>query len=612
MIFKICVPSRLFLCYNSLKMDEVSLIREKLDIVEFIQEFIPLKKTGGNFKTNCPFHNEKSPSFMVNPQRQIWHCFGCGKGGDIYSFLMEYERLEFPEALSFLAKRAGIELVKKSRSFSSSKKEKYYEINRLALEYYHYILLHHKAGDIGRKYLLNRGLTDKIINTFNIGFAPPSGNSLSQYLISKKGFSLQDILDVGLANKFGSKPKDFFRDRIVFPLIDHRGNCVGFSGRVLDPLAKTSKYINTRETLIYNKSQHLFGLNITKDAIRRANQVILCEGEFDVISCFQNGIANVVGVKGTALTQEQVNLLARFAAKITFCFDGDSAGQEAIKRSLPLVEKKGINPTVIVIPTGKDPDEALQKDSGNFKKATRSDESAYDYLLTKLAKEQDPSLAESKRQISETMLPLISSINNEIIKEHYLKKTAQLLNTSYESVSKEIQRYTNKQSQVVNPDPAQIKNKVSKEEALEEYLLSLIVQSENPKILLNKALDILKDILSKDRARQKVLYHLLEHLSVNETLNGHQFVSSLPSELVTSFDNSLLFPLPVFTNFEQQAQELEKVTYSLRALYLQNKLKYLSKEINSKEKNSSQTEIIALKQKYSHLAALLKNTHTKN
>ncbi|GIW61202.1 MAG: hypothetical protein KatS3mg089_0054 [Patescibacteria group bacterium] len=343
-------------------MDQVNQIRDKIDLVSFIQETVPLKKAGKNFKGLCPFHNEKTPSFMVSPEKQVWHCFGCNAGGDIYTFLMQYERIDFPEALRILAKRAGIELIQTNYdSGLSSKKERLYSLNSLAAEYYHYLLTKHAVGEKARLYLKERGLNEKIIETFQLGFAPSIGNGLSRYLLEKKKYEKEELIDAGLAFNRGRDVVDFFRGRIMFPLIDHRDNVVGFSGRILDNTKSTSKYINTRETLVYHKGEHFYGLNVTKEFIRKTGQAILVEGEFDVISSFQEGITNVVAVKGTALTQQQINLIGRYAQKISICFDKDAAGQEAIRRSLPLIESKGLRVTVVVIQDGKDPDEAVRK-----------------------------------------------------------------------------------------------------------------------------------------------------------------------------------------------------------------------------------------------------------
>lgn len=588
-------------------MDQVAQIREKIDIVSFISEFIPLKKAGRNFSANCPFHNEKTPSFMVSPERQRWHCFGCGKSGDCYAFLMEYERMEFPEALRMLAKRTGIELTTQQGSGNlTSKKELLYQINGIAKEYYHYLLTKHNAGKKALEYLSNRGITEKLIDTFFLGFAPPGNDNLVQYLLKKKHIPKEDILDAGLAfQQSGGRIADFFRGRLIFPLFDHRNNVVGFSGRVLDPEIKVSKYINTRETLVYHKGDHLYGLNVTKDAIRRENQVVIVEGEFDVLSCFQNGIGNVVGVKGTALTDHQVNLLSRFTQKITFCFDGDKAGQEAIKRSLAVVEKKGLTPTVIEIPGGKDPDESLRKEPGLFRKAVKEDIGIYDYLLNKAFTDTDSQTAEGKKQIADLLLPILAQITNEIVKEHYLRKLSTELDTSYESIVRELQRLKSADSVQVPKPPAKIKK--TKEEMLEEYLLSLILQSNQPQKLFGEVISQLAQVMTKERAYQKIMHQLFEHLNHVEQFDRQVFGNSLAQELIHSYDLCLLTPVPEFESDEKLHDEVEKTARKLQIIYIQQRMKKLAEEIKEKEKNGQEVDVTHLQKNYSQLAARLTN-----
>lgn len=594
-------------------MDQVAQIREKIDIVSFISEYITIKKAGRNFKANCPFHGEKTPSFVVSPERQIWHCFGCGKGGDVYTFLMEYEKLEFAEALRHLAKRTGIELVsQKGTSGITSKKELLYEINNFAKEFYHYVLTKLPAGKHAREYLENRGITQKVIETFRLGFSPSSDHALVDYLIKKKKYTREDIIEAGLAFQGRYGLVDFFRGRLMFPLIDHRDNVVGFSGRVLTGDVP-SKYINTRETLIYHKGEHVFGLNVTKDAIRREKQVILVEGEFDVMSCFEHGIGNIVAVKGTALTEQQVNLLSRFVSKITFCFDGDKAGQEAIKRSLPIVEKKGLTVTVVVPPHGKDADEALKTDAGAFKKAVKEDIGVYDYLLQKLISDNDTETAEGKKQAVSEFLSFIQSVQNEIVKEHYLRKLSKEVGTSYESIAKELQRVTQRQATQSVPKLSTEKKKRSRDEMLEEYLLALIVQSDKPKETLNRAVTILSESMSKERAYQKILSHLLDHFEGNEQFDGKQFGDGLPEELVPSFNTSVLFPLPAFTEQKHLLEEVEKTASHLRRFYLQKKLKDLAQEIKKLEELEGRDALgemdtlEELRKKYSEFASQLQD-----
>lgn len=593
-----------FAVYNSHSMDQVSEIREKIDIVSFISEFISLKKAGRNFKAPCPFHTEKSPSFVVSPERQIWHCFGCGKGGDVYTFLMEYERLEFPEALRTLAKRVGIELQTQERTPGvASQKERLYQINSLTKEYYHFVLTKHPVGKRALDYLKNRGVSDKIIETFMLGFAP-TGNALTKYLLGKKKLAREDLVAAGVVFQRGRDVVDFFRGRLMFPLIDHRDNVVGFAGRILENDNTTSKYINTRETLIYHKGEQFYGLNITKDAIRRANQAIIVEGEFDVISCFEHGVSPVVAVKGTALTESQVNLLGRFAQKITFCFDGDKAGQEAIRRSLAIVEKKGLTPTVIEIPGGKDPDESLQKEPSLFKKAVREERGIYDYLFDKTHSSVNLETIAGKKEFADQLLPVIATIKNEIIKEHYIKKICNELDTSYESIVKELNKLQQPRSLHIQEETT-IKQKRSKEEVLEEYLLALIIQNEAPKKVFEQAYALLAEITPHERSYQKIRDHLQRYFQKHQDFESSTFGKTLPNELITAYDTSFLISLPHFIDEQQIVQEIIKTTHQLRRLYIQKKLKSLVVAWRQMEQEGNDQEAEELQKQYSLLAKML-------
>lgn len=584
-------------------MDQVSQIREKIDLVALIAELVTLKKAGRNFKANCPFHNEKSPSFVVSPERQIWHCFGCGKGGDCYTFLMEYEHLEFPEALRELAKRTGVELSQsKFETTTSARKESIYKLNHLAAEFYHFILTKHSAGKKALTYVLGRDVSEKVLNSFLIGFAPNTGDALTKYLLQKKKYRKEDLIEAGLVSERNNRIHDFFWGRIVFPLFDHRDNIVGFSGRVMDAGAGP-KYINTRETLVYHKGDLFFGLNMTKNSLRKENQAIIVEGEFDVLACFQNGVSNVVAVKGTALTESQVNLLSRYVKKITICFDGDKAGQEAMKRSLPILEKKGINTTVVVIPGGKDPDEAIRTDATAFKIAVKNDVGIYDYLLSHALSLSDQKTVEGKKAIAEDLLPIFAQIANEIIKEHFLKKLSYELDTTYESLVKEIDRSQKKELSVLQPLTSQVKK--PRVDILEEYLLALILQSEAPKIALEKAVSILSLYISRERAYQKILHHLLTYCASVEVFNSHEFVANLPSELSPTLDKCLLFPLPAFLDSEREQREIMKVAGQLKEIYLRTKIKSLSEAIKQKESMGENAEVRRLKKDFSQTVSLL-------
>lgn len=586
-------------------MDQVAQIREKIDIIGFLSESLTLKKAGRNFKAVCPFHNEKSPSFMVSPERQSWHCFGCGKGGDIYSFLMEYEHVEFPEALRILAKRAGVQLLQsKHEAGISSKKEKLYAINHLAAEYYHYILTSHKVGEKALAYLKERGLSERIIKTFQLGFAPNGGTDLASYLLKKKKYDLEDFIEAGLGFPRGKEAVDFFRGRLMFPLIDHRDNVVGFAGRVMEKDAKTAKYINTRDTLVYHKGEQFYGLNVTKDAIRKEGHAILVEGEFDAISSFQEGISNVVAVKGTALTEAQVSLIGRYAPKISMCFDGDRAGQEAIKRSLPIIEKKGLQVTIITLPDGKDPDDAVRSNPMGYKMAIKKDVSVYDFLYAKALEVGDEGTAEGKKAIADAFLPTIASMTNEIIKEHYLRKLSEVLQTTYESVVKELDRLSVKQIAKVVKIPEVIKTR-NREEILEEYLISLILQSPSPKNAMEKVLKGLSDSGSSERAYQKILSHMAEYFQKQNEFDAKVFSEGLPTELHQVYNTSILFPLPDFKDEKSFEREVEKTTSELREVYLRQRIKKVSSELKIAEEKQDDDEVARLSVEQVRLVGLL-------
>ena len=583
-------------------MDQVAEIKEKIDIVSLIQQFVPLKKMGRHFKANCPFHGEKTPSFVVSPERQIWKCFGCQKGGDAYTFLMEYERMEFPEALRILAEKAGVQLVQKGfDTNAASKKETIYKLNAFAAEFYHYILTRLPAGKNALHYLNeSRRIKPQTIETYKLGFAPLSGNALVQYLIKKKKIKSEDILEAGLASTWSGNIVDFFQGRVIFPLHDHRGNIIGFSGRIMDANAKTAKYINTRETLVYHKGSVFFGLDSSKEAIKKNNKAIIMEGELDVIAAFQEGVTNTVAIKGTALTEEQVNLLSRFTTNIALCLDGDSAGQEAMKRSLAVIEKKGLTTTAIVLPNGKDPDEAIKTDPVIFKKAVEHDIPVYDVLLDILVKKYSVNTAQGKKNIGDEFLPFLSYISNEIIKEHYLRLLSKSIDVSPEVLLKEMERLQKKEiiTQEVFVPKYQER---SREEVMEEYLVSLVVQYQNPHVLLAEIKNMITDYPWITPSLQKIFTNLDLFFARETLFSTKAFLAFLPQELVQSFDACYLLSIPAFQNNEAYIQEVKKVANDLYVLGLKRQMKHITEQIHQYEKESNEEKMMDLQQQLTPL-----------
>lgn len=580
-------------------MDQASQVREKIDIVSLISEYIPLKKAGRNFTSVCPFHNENSPSFVVSPERQIWHCFGCGKGGDAFSFLMEYENLEFIEALRILAKKAGVILKNLGSDYSSSKKENIYSLNKLAGEYYNYVLTKHPAGAKALDYLISeRKLTKDLIKTFNIGYAPASGEDLSSYLIKKKGYKSFDLVEAGLSFQKGPRTVDFFRNRIMFPLADSRGNVVGFSGRIQDKETDGPKYINTKETLVYSKGSQFFGLNIAKEEIKKKEFAIVVEGEFDVITSYKEGIGNTVALKGTAFTENQAMLLSRFAPKVALCLDQDSAGIEAMKRSVPILEKRGLTITVIVT-DGKDPDEAIKSNPVAFKKAIKDDIEVFDYLISKLKENNDPKSAIGKKKITDEIFPLIYSIQNEVIKEHYLKKLSKEIDTSIETLQKQLDKKTDDKKEQKATYKAE---KRDRREILEEYLLALISQASAPSHMLTKSKDILTEYNFKIPSIGKIFSEMLV-LQEKKLLDIRTLSKYLASELLPIFDKCFLMPLPKYENEKIYEEEVIRISKELRVMYLKDKIKTISSSV--KDPEVSEKEIKNLLQEIANITALI-------
>ena len=594
-------------------MDEVARIREKTDLIALISEFIPLKKTGRNFKANCPFHNEKTPSFVVSPERQIWHCFGCGKGGDAFTFLMEYENLEFVEALRILAKKTGIELsesdfVKKG----ASKKEKIFKINEQAAEFYHYILTKHKSGKRALSYLTEkRKIGPRLIETFKIGYAPADGNSLSKYFLAKKKHKNQELLEAGISALRNGRVSDFFRNRIMFPISDHRDNIVAFSGRVLNDAIAESKYVNTRDTLVYHKGGMFFGLNMAKDEIKAKDQVIIVEGEFDVISSFSEGIKNTVAIKGTALTPDQVALLSRFTSKVTLCLDKDEAGFEAVKRSLAFLEKKGLTTTIVELGEYKDPDEAIRKDAIFFKKQLKSDIGVYDYLISVFLEKFDKETAMGKKKIADNLLPFFSLIDNEIVKEHYLKKLSAELDTSLDNLKIELDK-TAKKETTASTFISKAKDKRSRKEVIEEYLLALLIQLDDRKEAIKKTSEILSDYSFEILAYQKIFGALKTFALSEKSIETGELIKSLPQETVPVFDKCYLMPIPKFENNEKYIEEILKVASEAKTLFVKERIKEVSQALNKRQKDGLnivdlQKELITLVDTMGQLSSASKN-----
>ena len=425
-------------------MDQVEEVKSKVDIVQLAGEYVKLAKAGRNFKGLCPFHGEKTPSFMVNPELQIYKCFGCGEGGDAYSFLQKMEGMEFGEALKTLAKRAGVTLVSYTPSRGEEDREKLYTINSLAAEFFHYLLVKHPKGEQGREYLEERKIGSKAIETYKLGYVPEGWDYLMKYLAGKKGFKIDDLTRAGLAVE---GRYDRFRNRIMFPLNNHRGQTVGFAGRVMPGGdEKSGKYVNTPETEIYHKGDLLYGLDVNRAKIKGEGTVVVVEGEIDAIASWQAGVSNVVALKGSALTAKQVDILKRYTQTAILSLDADLAGDMAARRGIEIAEKAGllikvINPKSKTLnpKNFKDPGDFATEDPKGWNKAVAGAVPIYDYYIDS-AVERYGMQAEGKKKISRELIPIWAGIDDEIVKAHYVNRLANELGVEARAVWAQIQK----------------------------------------------------------------------------------------------------------------------------------------------------------------------------
>jgi len=407
-------------------MDEITQIKERIDIVDIISSYLTLKKAGSNLKANCPFHGEKTPSFMVSPERQTFKCFGCGEGGDVFTFIEKMEGLDFYNAMKLLADKAGVQLKQSvqynQKEFKSDRKTRVYEVNDWAKKLFHKILIDHPKAEKARQYLKTRGMSDKSIEEFEIGYAPNSWDLLIKFL-KNKGFTSEEIFQAGVTIKSNKGDYyDRFRGRIMFPINNIMGATIAFTSRIIEDDPKQAKYINSSESPIYTKGKTIYGLDKAKVEIKSTGVAVFVEGNMDVITCHQAGFKNVIATSGTALTEDQIKIISRYTPQIAFCFDTDKAGEAAMKKAIKLALKNDINSKIVAIPAPyKDPDEAIKADSKNWQKAVESSKPSLEYWIDLLVRKTPELSVEDRKNIAKEILPVIKSAFSDIEKEYYIK-----------------------------------------------------------------------------------------------------------------------------------------------------------------------------------------------
>ncbi|MDO8619562.1 MAG: DNA primase [Candidatus Daviesbacteria bacterium] len=588
-------------------MDDLDLIKQKINIVDLISEYLPLKKAGINFKAPCPFHSEKTPSFVVSPERQIWHCFGCQKGGDIFTFLMEKEGLEFKEALEILAKKAGVTL-QKMNSDKKGLKDRLLEANLKAQEFFHYILTKHPLGKPAMKYLHDRGLIDETIEEFGIGYSPNSWDSLTKFLL-KRSFTNQEIVDTGLA--VASKvPYDRFRGRITFPLIDTKGSVIGFSGRVL--YAGEPKYINTPQTILFDKSRYLFAMNLAKAEIRAKHEAILVEGEMDVVLSHQVGIKNVVASKGTALTEGQIDLLKKYADTISLCFDTDLAGDAASRRGIEIADKAGLNIKVISVKDGKDPAEAAKKDPKIWQESIAEATPIYDYYLLSAAKRYDIKKPEDLKKMSQELIPIWAKISDDLVRERYIQKLSGMIRQDEVVIREAINKqkiapgsFTHLLKETISDV---VINPLTRRELLEEYLIALLLHIPKDYTYVPNFPETLF-VAEKWRQLYVVLVLYLDSISFKgQSFEINDFVKQIPADSIKEVDRLYLVELDSkLIDKNNWVKELDGVVMELKRALVKASLEKLAFEIKNAQEFGKIEVVEVLNKRFRDLSVKLKN-----
>jgi DNA primase len=421
-------------------MDAVEDIKSRLAIEDVVGEYVELKRAGRNFKGLSPFAAERTPSFMVSPEKGIWHDFSSGKGGNIFSFVMEMEGLDFKGALELLARKANIDLAQYRGGHSaetSKQKERLFTALELATKFYQ---VQFSKNKIALEYVFQkRAFTKEVALIFRVGYAPNNGAALIDFMKSK-GFSEKEVSGAGLtARHYRGGFQDMFRGRLMIPLMDAQGRVIGFTARLLDDQPNAPKYINTPQTMLYDKSRHIFGLHLAKEALRREQYAVMVEGNLDVIASHQAGITNVVATAGTALTEMHLKGLSRFTGDIRLAFDQDKAGQAATERAIPIASKVGVSLSIITIPEGKDPDELVRKDPELWRRAITKPQYALDWLIERYQAQLDITSAQGKRQFSDILLKVVRRLEDEVEQDHYLSRIATIIGVSKEALGNKLE-----------------------------------------------------------------------------------------------------------------------------------------------------------------------------
>ena len=565
-------------------------IKNRLDILEVVGSYLKLQKTGANWRACCPFHSEKKPSFFVSPARQIWHCFGCQKGGDIFGFVKEIEGVEFGDALRILAQKAGVELKKQTPEYQKFKTERQrlYEICELAARFFEKQLEASVSGKEAKEYLLSRGISQESIKKWRLGYSPDTWGGLSEYLTSQD-YKKEETQKAGLSieNEQGSF-YDRFRGRIIFPIFDLNSQVVGFGGRVFKQKDKeeVAKYVNTPITILYDKSRILYGLDKAKLEIRKKGNCVLVEGYTDVIMSHQAGFQNVAATSGTALTPFQLKILKRYTENLILGFDMDLAGENATRRGVDLAQIQGFNIKVVRLPEGKDAAELIAKNPKEFEEALQNLKSITEFYFEAAFSGRNPETPEGKKEISKILLPVLKKIPNQIERSFWVQKLARELKVREADVLIELEK-VKLEEDVFGLELEEIINlpMKSRRELLEERLAILILKYPSA-----------KDLISQEQIKRlaPIIQTVLTDSNLSEEAQNLFNYLSLKAEIEEMEEKEII-------------PEIQFCLKEILDMETRGNLGRLSKEIRQAEGERNQEKIAELSGQFNQLAKTLNN-----
>jgi len=598
--------------------DNISQIKERLSVVDVISGYIKVQKAGANFKARCPFHNEKSPSFYISPERQIWHCFGCQKGGDIFGFVKEMEGVEFGESLRILAQKAGVKLESYNPELQDAKTV-LFEICETATRFFEKQLHHSSSGLQALAYLKDRGLKEDTIKEFRLGFAPDGWHNLG-YFLRDCGYGDKDIIDAGLSirKEDGRDSYDRFRSRIIFPILDINDRTIGFTGRIFgkETTEEGAKYINTPQTQIYDKSRVLYGLNKGRTEARKADRCLLVEGNIDAIMSYQAGVKNVAATSGTALTPSHLQLLQRYTSNLDICFDTDQAGLVATRRGIGLALSQNFNIKIVHLlePGCKDPADYVQKFDQNpagsgtsWQDVVQSSKPVIDFYFDKLRTELDLASVDGKKAIISSLGPLIKRLTSRVEKSHWVSRLATVLKTNEEaveadimSVKDDLESYETYNSQRIDEKPLR-KIENSQEDVLSQALLAVLFK--NPVIFKDEINNL--DITGLDLLAGEAILKLKD--SDIDNFSFDKFIKQFDQDAAMRLEFAYLKSQELLKDFSDSdlKAEFERIKSSLDHKSVSAQLAVLGMDIKEAETAKDMGKITALLSKFSDLTKKL-------